>query len=101
MDKCLSDNSVMASFFQKLKNSESQRSHNIYLEWHAPWIEAKNKTKQKKPCKIIYARSIKFSSKVPWQMGASLIFTLTINSSTGFVYFEETFHFFFQDLRCE
>lgn len=45
---------------------------------------------------MIYAGvSLKFSSKVPKQMGASLIFTLTINSSAGFVYFEETFHFFF------
>lgn len=58
--------------------------------------------KKKKLAKIIYAGVLKFSSKVPRQMDASLIFTLTINSSAGFVYFQETFHFFFfQDMRCE
>lgn len=55
----------------------------------------KEKERKGKKKRIIYARVLKISSKVPWQMGASLIFTLTINSSAGFVYFEETFHFFF------
>lgn len=49
----------------------------------------------------MYAQVLESSSKVLRQMGASLIFTLTINSSAGFVYFEENFTFFFQDMRCE
>ena len=44
----------------------------------------------------MYAQVLESSSKVPRQMGASLIFTLTINSSAGFVYFEENFTFFFK-----
>lgn len=83
----------MTFSFQKLKNSESQRSHNI-PRMACPMGRRKNK-KQKKTCKISDAGILKISSKVPWQMGASLFFTLTINSSAGFVYFEETFHLFF------
>lgn len=48
-----------------------------------------------KTFKGFYAGLLTFPLEVPRQMGTCYIFTLTINSSAGFVYFEETFHFFF------
>lgn len=96
MHKCVSD-VVLWLFLSKNRKIQKAKDHIIYLEWCVLWVEAK----KKKPRKISDAGILKISSKVPWQMGASLIFALTINSSAGFVYFEETFHLFFQDMRCE
>lgn len=89
-------------FFPKIEKFRKPKitDNIIHLEWHVLWVEAKKK-KKKKTLQNYYAGVLNISSKVRWQMGASLIFTLTINSSAGFVYFEETFHFFFQDMRCE
>jgi hypothetical protein len=51
--------------------------------------------KKKKNLAKLLCRSMKNFLKSSQANDASLIFTLTINSSAGFVYFEETFHFFF------
>lgn len=91
-------------FPKKIWKLQNVNDNILYIPWVACPMGKSQKQKQnkkKKPREIIYAGILKFSSKVPRQMGAFLICTLTINSSAGFVYFEETFHFFFQDMRCE
>lgn len=70
----------------------------IYLEWHVLWIEAKQmflKSLQN------YAGVLNFSSKVPWQMDASFIFTLTKTLLQVLFILRKHFTFFFQDMRCE
>lgn len=91
--RCVSD-IVLWLLFSKNWKIQKAKDHIIYLQWYALWVEAK----KKKNLQNYLCRNIKNFLKSSLANGCFFnfqIFTLRINSSTGFVYFEETFHFFF------
>lgn len=92
MHKCVPDVVLWFLFFQKFRKPKIA-DNMIYLEWHVLWIEAKQiflKSLQN------YAGVFNFSSKVPWQMGASLIFTLTKTLLQVLFILRKHFTFFFK-----